>query len=409
MTTDFEAKLDAWMQAVPVSASALENLRAVDLPVRARWSWLPNLARLAAAATAVVVVCVLALSLPALVRPPTGAVPPDPAAFAGDPRLSRCVAGGPAPLAAFEMTHASDYRVHLPAMGLSPELDVPDPAFVVVLGAGAQLGIGGAPGAGGGWHPSDSPSSETPGPNVHDLCVLVGADAGTADRIVYANVDTTGMRALLSPSPSELGRPASFAPDEGQADWWIDPAGLPLGSTTRTIHGFLQEQACASGTSPEGRILGPWIEYRADAIVITYRVRVIGGRCPSNPSYPVTIQLAEDLGSRSLLDGGVDPPRDAQVDPNIVLEPTVDCGPLVGTNDQKIACMAFESAALGDRLAEYATFRVAAADIACDGDVCQARPGIEARVWTIEASDLKGARFSWTCRYSAEVATCTSS
>jgi hypothetical protein len=202
MTSDLEVKLEAWMQAVPVSAHALEELRLLDLPGRSRWSWLPQLARFAAAATAVVLIGVLALSWSTITRAPAGVMPPDPAAFAGDPRLSRCVGGGPAPLAAFEMAHASDYRLHLPAMGLSPELDRADPAFVVVLGPGGTPAGGGGPGVGGGWHPSDSPSTETPGPNVRDLCVLVGDEASTADRTIYTNVDTTGLRAFLAPSPS---------------------------------------------------------------------------------------------------------------------------------------------------------------------------------------------------------------
>jgi len=210
--------------------------------------------------------------------------------------------------------------------------------------------------------------------------------------------------AAASTSPT---RPPSFAPEAGQADWWVNPADLPLAATTRTIRGFLRERACASRTSPEGRILGPWIDYRSDAIVVTYRVRVIGGECPSNPSYPITINLAEDLGSRSLLDGGVDPPRDASSDPQIVHEPSVDCGPLVGTDDTKIACMAFESAALGDQLADFATFRVTGADKACDGEVCAALPGIEARVWRIEATDLKGVSSAWSCRYERGEAACS--
>jgi hypothetical protein len=213
--------------------------------------------------------------------------------------------------------------------------------------------------------------------------------------------------ASCAATPGSPTRPPSFAPDAGQADWWVNPADLPLAPTAGTIHGFLREQACASGSSPEGRILGPWIEYRSDAIVVTYRVRVIGGTCPSNPSYPITISLAENLGSRGLLDGGVDPPRDASSDPEIVQEPTVDCGPLVGTDDTKIACMAFETATLGDRLADYATFRVAAPDKACDGAVCSTQAGIEARVWAIEATDLKGASSAWSCRYQAGVATCS--
>jgi hypothetical protein len=202
-------------------------------------------------------------------------------------------------------------------------------------------------------------------------------------------------------------RPPSFAPEAGQADWWVNPADLPLARATRTIHGLLREQACASGGSPEGRILGPWIEYRSDAIVVTYRVRVVGGRCPMNPTYPITISLAEDLGSRSLLDGGVDPPRDASSDPEIVHEPSVDCGPLVGTADTKIACMAFESAALGDRLADFATFKVAGADKPCDEVACSAAAGIEARVWRIEATDLNGTSSAWSCLYHGSDAACT--
>jgi hypothetical protein len=202
-------------------------------------------------------------------------------------------------------------------------------------------------------------------------------------------------------------RPPSFAPEVGRADWWVNPAYLPLARATRTIHGLLREQACASGGSPAGRILGPWIEYRSDAIVVTYRVRVVGGRCPMNPTYPITINLAEDLGSRSLLDGGVDPPRDASSDPEIVHEPSVDCGPLVGTGDTKIACMAFESAALGDRLADFATFKVAGADKPCDGVVCTAAAGIEARVWRIEATDLNGTSSAWSCLYHGSDASCT--
>jgi hypothetical protein len=210
--------------------------------------------------------------------------------------------------------------------------------------------------------------------------------------------------AAASTSPT---RPPSFAPEAGQANWWVNPAELPLAPRTRTIRGFLREQACASGGSPEGRILGPWIEYRPDTIVVTYRVRVVGGRCPTNPAYPITITLAEDLGSRSLLDGGVTPPRDASSDPEVVHEPSVDCGPLVGTNDAKIACMAFESAALGDRLADFATFRVAGADKPCAGEVCTALLGIEARVWSIEATDLNGARSAWSCDYHGADVACS--
>ena len=201
----------------------------------------------------------------------------------------------------------------------------------------------------------------------------------------------------------------SFGAGAGRADWWVDRETLPLPADTRLIHGFLQENACASGSSPEGRILGPTIEYRPDAIVVTFQVRHTGGvaTCPSNPPFPVTIELTEALGARSLLDGGVTPARDATIDPTIRLAPDEDCGPLVGTGDAKLACLALVSATLGEEYASYADVRVAPAGADCPGDTCTEASAIEARTWTVEASDLTGASFAWACTYRDEVATCS--
>jgi hypothetical protein len=208
MTSEFEAKLGPWMQSVPVSPAALAHLRDVELPARRQRNWWPRL--LPASASALVAVAVVVALWSALaLRPSVAAVPPDPRAFAGDPRLARCVSGGPEPLAAFEMAHASDYRLHLPAMGLSPELDRSDPAFVVVFAPGTPLGGAGAGGGGGGLSVTASPSAQSPGPNVHDVCILVGTDPATADRLVYTSVDTTGLRANLSPAPTATDVPPS--------------------------------------------------------------------------------------------------------------------------------------------------------------------------------------------------------
>ena len=177
-------------------------MRAIELPVRETRRWWPRFTTIVATATVVVIGAILVVSWTPILRPPVAAAPPDPRAFAGDSRLARCVNGGPDPLAAFEMAHASDYRLHLPAMGLSPELDRPDPAFVVVLGEGSPRGGGGAPGAAGGFVPSASLGAEASGRNVHDVCVLVGADSATAERTVYTDVDTTGLRAFVPAIPS---------------------------------------------------------------------------------------------------------------------------------------------------------------------------------------------------------------
>ena len=62
--------------------------------------------------------------------------------------------------------------------------------------------------------------------------------------------------------------------------------------------------------------------------------------------------------ARGLFDGGGSPQRDATIDPNIVIEPDEDCGPLVGTGDTKIACITLISATLGDRYVEFAEVRI---------------------------------------------------
>ena len=210
----------------------------------------------------------------------------------------------------------------------------------------------------------------------------------------------------LGPAESGSTTPVTFGPDAGRADWWVDPADLPLPPDTQVVRGFLEERACASRQSPEGRILGPKIEYRADAIIVTYAVREIGGTCPSNPRFPITIHLTEPLGGRALFDGGVDPPRDATIDPTVVLEPTVNCGPLVGTDDAKVACLAMLSSTLGDRYSEFATVRVEPSGADCQGNTCTRRPEIEARSWTVIATDLNAANYTWTCSYREEAATC---
>ena len=102
----------------------------------------------------------------------------------------------------------------------------------------------------------------------------------------------------------------------GLATWWLDPAARPPAREATELSAIIVEQACASGQPPVGRVLAPAIVYGADAITITIAVRVIGGDCPGNPEFSVTIQLAEPLGDRALLDGSVFPPRDASQPPS---------------------------------------------------------------------------------------------
>jgi hypothetical protein len=202
--------------------------------------------------------------------------------------------------------------------------------------------------------------------------------------------------------------PMAFDPQAGRADWWVDPSLVPLAANTKVVAGFIHERNCASGQSPEGRITGPLIDFRSDAIVVTFHVRAVSGpaTCQGNPRYAMTFPLAEALGARRLLDGGVDPPRDATVDPTVVVEPTVDCGPLVGTGDAKSACLGMVGLALGDRYAAFGTVEIAPELADCGEDACTIRSEIEARTWILSATDLGGKPYWWKCTYRADIAAC---
>jgi hypothetical protein len=98
--------------------------------------------------------------------------------------------------------------------------------------------------------------------------------------------------------------------------WWVDPGSLPLPAGSRSIRALVNKRDCASGMSPEYRINAPTIEYRADAVVVTFTARDFPGgggeECRGGElGFPVTIELAEPLGVRTLLDGSTSPPRSA--------------------------------------------------------------------------------------------------
>jgi hypothetical protein len=97
-----------------------------------------------------------------------------------------------------------------------------------------------------------------------------------------------------------------------RTEWRLDPAFPPPAAGDRQIHVLITEQACASGRSPEGRVLPPLIAPSATAMTIAILVTSRPGNadCPGNPDFAMTVDLPEPLGGRTLLDGDVFPPRD---------------------------------------------------------------------------------------------------
>ena len=116
--------------------------------------------------------------------------PPDPAAFAGDPRLGECGVSSADAIAIFELAHVRDYPRQLPAAYELKGLDAdPEaPALVVVIdGPGSPDRMG-------------SPAPE----GSHDLCLVIGADVATWTVTRVAGVDTSGLVAFL---PEPTGTP----------------------------------------------------------------------------------------------------------------------------------------------------------------------------------------------------------
>jgi hypothetical protein len=72
-----------------------------------------------------------------------------------------------------------------------------------------------------------------------------------------------------------------------------------------SLHVLVVEAACASGQSPEGRILDPIVEYQATRIRITIWIRRLPGTqtCQGNFGYPTTVELSQPVGARTLVDG----------------------------------------------------------------------------------------------------------
>ncbi len=94
-------------------------------------------------------------------------------------------------------------------------------------------------------------------------------------------------------------------PGIGQVDWALDPSFPTPNEASTELHVLVTEASCAGGSELGDRLLGPDIEVTAYAVRIVFgAIPLVGDQsCPSNPSTPVTIELDEPLGERSVMDG----------------------------------------------------------------------------------------------------------
>ncbi len=165
------------------------------------------------------------------------------------------------------------------------------------------------------------PAAESAKVGFDDNSVILGTDAegwwslwwqGSVRASDYAAVDTHDI-VVGSTKPFEGEREARVGP----AAWWLDPAAAPPTAKSTTIRALVLEQACVGGKSPEGRVEPPTIEPSDTSVTVTYEIRRLpgAGDCIGNTPFAVELKLPEPLGSRTLLDGGSTPPRDASKAP----------------------------------------------------------------------------------------------
>lgn len=194
------------------------------LPARPR----PRRPALAAAASIALLVGVGALVVGRVLLPRISAEPPDPAAYAGDPRLDACRSQLGDVDRVFEMTHARWFPVHFPGWWKgAPELEVDDPALVVL--ERPRPGLRRVPG------PSADGSAPvaTPTP-MFGMCIAVGR-AGSATIHTYGQ--TWFERIVPVLSDADVARAAQMDPDvfADPATWPAPERLAPCGGLTADV------------------------------------------------------------------------------------------------------------------------------------------------------------------------------
>lgn len=113
--------------------------------------------------------------------------------------------------------------------------------------------------------------------------------------------------------------PRAVSPGLGSAEWHLTEDDEPADAE---VTANVRERACHGGEPTEAdRILEPHVDYRRDAVVITFFVEPAPSSpghtytCPGHPPTPHRLVLDERVGDRQLLDGGTFPPSAAQARP----------------------------------------------------------------------------------------------
>jgi hypothetical protein len=136
-------------------------------------------------------------------------------------------------------------------------------------------------------------------------------ESRTLERITGAPNVPDGTWLLMSAGPCTQ----RLVTDDDLGDADLTLADTPSPGDT-SVDLLVHERACASGHSAEGRIELVELNETAEQVQlrIGVRPREGGQDCQGNPPTPFTIDLAEPLGDREIVDASVVPPRPVTVD-----------------------------------------------------------------------------------------------
>lgn len=102
----------------------------------------------------------------------------------------------------------------------------------------------------------------------------------------------------------------AFTPTQGAAPWDVDMSSPP-GPESTEIHIVATELACAGGQAPDGRAIDHVLIETDTTVTILVLVDMLQSgvvvTCPTNPSFPHTVQLSSPLGARTIVDGAFVP------------------------------------------------------------------------------------------------------
>lgn len=105
-----------------------------------------------------------------------------------------------------------------------------------------------------------------------------------------------------SPCRLEIVAPESV----NTVDWRLDPDGAVLTPESTEVGVLLTERECVSGQEIGDRLLEPQVVITDDWVLVAFAAQPPEGDafdCQGNPESPFTLELAEPLGERELVDG----------------------------------------------------------------------------------------------------------